>query len=241
MVLDALLRPDDFFARRAPGASLGRAAAVVLVVAVVSTAVVGAFGWTLSQRLTATTEIPNEERPPDWVCEDEPNSEAEEMVQENCDEPKQKTVVVGDLLWDGFSERLPLVFVGVLLAWPLYAVALHVGSALVGGSGSFTDTLAVAGWGMLPSALQALVGFGLLYAALGGIDLAGSNPEMLATQMQSLTERAQGDTALLSLAGAVWQGYVWTFGLKHARDLSTGGAAFAGGGVAVVVFLLSLV
>ncbi len=241
MVLDALLRPDEFFADRAPGLSLGRAAAVVLVVAVVSTAVVGAFGWTLSQRLTATTEIPNDERPPDWVCEDEADSEAEEMVQDGCDEPKQKTVVVGDLLWDAFSERLPLAFVGVLLAWPLYAVALHVGSALVGGSGSFTDTLAVAGWGMLPSALQAVVGFGLLYTALGGIDLAGSNPETLASQIRSLTERAQGDTALLSLAGAVWQGYVWTFGLKRARDLSTGGAAFAGGSVALLVFLLSLV
>ncbi|UPV99024.1 YIP1 family protein [Halorussus gelatinilyticus] len=240
MVPTPLLRPDEFFAERAPGLSIGRAAAVVLVVALLTTVVVGAFGWTLSQRLTATTEIPNDERPPDWVCEGETNSEAEEMVQEGCDEPKQKTVVVGDLLWDAFSQRLPLVFVGVLFAWPLYAVALHVASAVVGGDGSFLDTLAVTAWGMLPSAFQAVVGFALLYTALGGIDLAASDPEMLASQIRSLSQRARGDTVLLSLAGAVWQGYVWTFGLKRARDLSTGGAAFAGGVVAVAVFLLSL-
>ncbi|WP_128477543.1 Yip1 family protein [Halorussus pelagicus] len=240
MVLDALLRPDDFFAERAPELSLGRAAAVVLVVALVTTLAVGAFGWTLGQQLTATTEIPNEERPPDWICENEADSDAEEMIQEDCDEPKQKTVVVGDLLWDTFSEFLPLVFVSGLVVWPLTAVGLHVASAMVGGQGSFTDTLAVTAWGMIPSAIQVIVGVAFLYAAFGSIDLAASNPEALAPQIQSMVERARGDTVLLSLAGAVWQGYVWSFGLKHTRDLSTGGAAFAGGGVALVVFLLGL-
>lgn len=239
MVPTPLFRPDEFFAERAPNLNLARAAAVVLVVALVSTAVVGAFGWTLAQRLTATTEIPDEQRPPDWVCENEAGTEAEEMVQQGCDEPEQKTVVVGDLLWSAFTERLPLVFVGVLLGWPLLAVGLHVASALMGGRGSFLDTLAVAGWGMLPSAVQAVVGFGFMYAALGGIDLAASDPEMLASQIRSLSQRVRGDTVALSLAGACWQGYVWTFGLKRARDLSTGGAAVAGGGVAFVGFLLS--
>lgn len=241
MVLDALLRPDEFFGERAPGLSLGRAAVIVLVVALVTTVAVGAFGWTLSQRLTATTEIPNEQRPPDWVCDDEADTEAEEMVQEDCDQPKQKTVVVGDLLWDAFSERLPLVFVGVWFGWLLYAVGLHFASALVGGQGSFIDTLAVAAWGMIPNALQAVVGLALLSVALGSIDLAASDPELLADQMRSLSERAQGDTALLSLAAACWQGYVWTYGMKHARDLSRGSAAFAGVGVAFVALLFSLV
>lgn len=241
MVLDFLLRPDDFFAERAPEFGLGRAVVIVFVVALITTTVVGAFGWSVSQRLTATTEIPNDQRPPDWVCEDEADTEADEMIQEGCDEPKQKTVVIGDLMWDAFSGQLPIVFVGVLLAWPLQAVALHIASALVGGEGSFFDTLAVTAWGMVPSAIQAVVGLGLLYGALGSIDFAATNPEMLASQMQSLSERAQGDTVVLSLAGACWQGYVWTFGLKHARNLPTGSAAFAGGGVAVVVFLVGLV
>ena len=267
MVPTPLLRPDEYFAERAPGLSLARAGAVVLLVAIVSTAVVGAFGWTLSQQLTATTQIENDARPPDWVCDDhgatggETETTAETageattetgtetttgfgvdgMMREACDQPKQRTVVVGDLLWDAFSERLPLVFVGVLLGWPLYAVGLHVASAMVGGRGSFLDTLAVAGWGMLPGVAQAVVGLGLLYTALGSVDLAASNPEVLASQIRSLSRRSQGDTALLSLAGACWQGYVWTFGLKRARDLSTGAAAFAGGGVAFVAFLLSLV
>lgn len=240
MVLDFLFRPDDFFAERTPEFSLGRAVVVVFVVALITTTVVGAFGWSVSQRLTATTEIPNEERPPDWVCEDDADTEADEMMQEGCDEPKQKSVVVGDLVWGAFSEKLPMVFVGVFLGWGLYAVGLHLASALVGGEGSFLDTLVVTAWGMVPSAVQAVVGLGLLYGALGSIDLAATNPEALAAQMQSLSERAQGDTVVLSLAVACWQGYVWTFGLKHARNLPTGSAAFAGGGVAFVVFLFGL-
>lgn len=240
MVLDALLRPDEFFRERAPGLSLGRALAVVLVVALVTTTVVAAFGWTLSQRLTATTEIPNEERPPDWACDDETDTETGGAMQDACDQPKQKTVVIGDLLWDAFTERLPLVFVGVFFGWLLYAAGLHLASAAVGGRGSFADTLAVAAWGMLPSAFQAVVGFALLSVAVGSLDLAASDPELLAEQMRSLSQRAQGDTALLSLAGACWQGYIWTLGMKHARDLPVGAAALAGGGTAFVVFLLSL-
>ncbi|MFC4553272.1 MULTISPECIES: Yip1 family protein [Halorussus] len=237
MVLQALLHPDDYFAGRSP--SLGRAFAVVLVVALITTTAVGAFGWLLSERITATTEIPNQERPPDWVCDGESDTEAESMMRENCDEPKTKTVQVGDLIWKAFGEKLPLLFVGSLLAWPLYAAGLHVASAVVGGRGSFLDTLAVTAWGIAPNALQAVVGLGLLVVSLDGLDLSGSNPEMLASQVQSLTVRARGGTTAVKVAGACWQGYVWTFGLKHARDLRTGEAAIAGGGIALVALLFS--
>ena len=237
MVLQALLHPDDYFAGRSP--SLGRAFAVVLVVALITTSAVGAFGWLLSERLTATTEIPNHGRPPDWVCDGESDTEAESMMRENCDEPKTKTVRVGDLVWEAFGEKLPLLFVGSLLAWPLYAAGLHVASAVVGGDGRFLDTLAVTAWGIAPSALQAVVGLGLLAVSLDGLDLSGSNPEVLASQVQSLTARVQGGTTAVKVAGACWQGYVWTFGLKHSRDLSTGAAAIAGGGIALVSLLFS--
>lgn len=240
MVRDALLRPDAFFAERAPGLSLGRAALVVALVALVTTAVVGAFGWSLSQQLTQTTEIPNDERPPDWVCDDEATTEAEEVMQDGCDQPKERTVVVGDLFWDEFVGLLPLVFVGVLVGWPLYGVGLHVTSAIAGGEGSFTDTLSVAAWGMLPSLFQAVVGLVLLLTTLGSADLSASDPELLVSQVETLSQRAQGDTVVLALAAAIWQGYVWTFGLKRARNLSTGGAAFAAGTVAFVTFLFGL-
>ncbi|USZ69178.1 YIP1 family protein [Halorussus salilacus] len=240
MVLDALLRPDEFFGERAPGLSLASAALVVLAVAVVTTAALGAFGWVLSERLTATTEVPNENRPPDWVCDDEPETEAEERMHEDCDQPEHRTVAVGDLLWDAFVDHLPTVFVGVLVGWPLVAVGLHVASAVFGGEGSFADTLAVAAWGMLPTAFQVLAGLALLLVSLNGIDLSASDPELLASRIESLSRRAQGESALLSLAVACWQGYVWTFGLKHARKLPTGAAAFAGGGVAFLGLLFAL-
>lgn len=238
MVWNALLFPDDFFAERKP--QLARAFAVVFVVAIVTTAVVGAFGWVLSERITATTEVDNDARPPDWVCNSETDSEAADMMQEECDEPKTKTVEVGDLVWDAFNDNLPFVFLATFFVWGLYAVGLHIVSGMAGGEGSFLDTLAVTGWGMAPSAIQVLVGVGLLYISLGGIDLSGSNPELLVEQVRSLTERAQGQTMVLSLLAAAWQGYVWTFGVKHARNLPTGAAASSGGTVALFVFLSGL-
>jgi hypothetical protein len=54
MVPTPLLRPDEFFEDRAPDLNLGRAALVVLLVALVSTAAVGAFGWLLI--LSAVTQ-----------------------------------------------------------------------------------------------------------------------------------------------------------------------------------------
>lgn len=51
------------------------------------------------------------------------------------------------MLWDAWTDAhsLGTVLFGVLIAWPLTALALHGASWLAGGEGSFRRTLAVAG------------------------------------------------------------------------------------------------
>ncbi|MGA9400321.1 Yip1 family protein [Haladaptatus sp.] len=236
MLSDALFHPDTLFEERTPRPSLGSAFAVVLVVALFSTAIFGVIGWSLSQRMTGTTQIDNPDRPADVFCNDE--FYQDNPVSDGCAQPKTKTVVVGDLLWKEFQKKVPLVFVGILVGWPLTAVGLHITSALFDGEGSFSNTLAVAGWGMLPSLVQALVGLGLFYIALRHADLSGSNVELLTDQLQSLISKARGGTLLVSALGALWQGVVWTYGLKHARRLQTGEAAAAAGIIAVLLFVM---
>ncbi|MFH5797444.1 Yip1 family protein [Haladaptatus sp. CMAA 1911] len=240
MLSDALLRPNRFFEERSPRPRLASAFAVVLVVALASTALFGFVGWTMTQRMTGTTQIDNPNRPSDTFCNDDFFTDGAGNLSEECDRPKQKTVVIGDLVWKEFQEKIPLVFLGVLVAWPFTAIGLHVASAVAGGEGSFSNTLSVAGWGMLPSLVQMLVGIGLFYLALRGADLSGSDPQVLLDQLQSLVATARGGSAFVALLGTAWQWVVWTSGLKHARRLSTGAAAVSAGAIALLSFLAAL-
>ncbi|WP_423743287.1 Yip1 family protein (plasmid) [Haladaptatus sp. SPP-AMP-3] len=239
MIFDALVRPDRFFENRAPRPSLASAFGVVLVVALVTTAVFGFVGWSMSQRMTGTTKIDNPNRPDEVFCDGFAAGGAANLST-GCDRPEQKTVVIGNLVWEGFQKKIPFVFITVLLAWPLIAVGLHVASAVAGGEGSFSNTLAVAGWGMLPSLVQMLVGIGLFFLALRGADLSGSDPQVVLDQLQSLVATARGGTLFVSALGTAWQWVVWTYGLKHARRLSTAAAAAAAGAIAFLSFLPTL-
>jgi hypothetical protein len=240
MLSDALLRPGRFFEERAPRPSLASAFAVVFLVALVSTAIFGFVGWSMSQRMTGTTQIDNPNRPDETFCSGEFFADGAGNLSEACDRPEQKTVVIGDLIWKGFQKKIPFVFLGVLAAWPLTAIGLHIASAVAGGEGSFSNTLSVAGWGMLPSLVQMLVGIGLFSLALRGADLSGSNPQVVLDQLQSLVATARGGSLLVSALGTAWQWVVWTYGLKHARRLSTEAAAAAAGAIALLSFLASL-
>ena len=240
MLSDALLRPNRFFEERSPRPRLASAFAVVLVVALASTALFGFVGWTMTQRMTGTTQIDNPNRPSDTFCNDDFFTDGAGNLSEECDRPKQKTVVIGDLVWKEFQEKIPLVFLGVLVAWPFTAIGLHVASAVAGGEGSFSNTLSVAGWGMLPSLVQMLVGIGLFYLALRGADLSGSDPQVLLDQLQSLVATARGGSVFVALLGTAWQWVLWTYGLKHARRLSTGAAAVSAGAIALLSFLAAL-
>ena len=67
-LIDSLLRPNEYFDRNTPGLSLARAGTVALLIAVVSTASLGAFGYALAERADATgatVTVDNEHRPPD--------------------------------------------------------------------------------------------------------------------------------------------------------------------------------
>lgn len=240
VIRDALLNPDRFFAERTPRPSLGTAATVVLVVALVSTAAVGFIGWTLSQEITATAQVDNPNRPPDWACEDGGFGSDTTNFSSGCDQPRTKTIDMGDKLWEAFSGQLPMIFFASFFGWLLVAAGLHAASGLAGGRGSFSGTLTVAAWGTLPTLFQTAVGGASMYFAIQGMELGGS-PEVLAQQFQSMASRTQSGNLAVSAFVTLWQAYVWTYGLKHVRNLETGSAAGAAGVVAFVSFVLTAI
>ncbi|WP_188975543.1 YIP1 family protein [Halocalculus aciditolerans] len=238
-LFDLLVRPDAFFER--DGAwSLGRAFGVVLAVSAVTTAAVAAMGWLFTSNIDATVTVTTMEPWSDATCESfaEMNSTPEPCT---IDEPQTKQVSVGAKVWSAFVGRLPFVFVASLLGWVLVAAALHAATWLLGGEGSFAGTLTVAGWAVVPTIVQAafaLVGFTLLVRGTA----FSNDPEVLVQQLRTLSSSTGNAWAAVGgLVAGVWQAYIWTHGLAHARSLRVSDAAVAAGIVAVVTIALSLV
>lgn len=255
MALHPLFRPGEFFEERAP-LGLAPALGIVLLVAVATTAGTGLLGLFFADQIEGTITVDNENRPPDWVCDDSAGDSTgdsaggttdsgtaesgESMLRDGCDEPKTREVSASKLVMQAFGEKLPFVFIGQFVVWLVFAVVLHLLSGAFGGSNDFAQTLAVTGWGLLPSVLRTVVVVILGYFFVQGLSLS-SDPEMLVRQVQSLRDASRSwPMVLVGLGEAVWQGYVWAYGLKHAREMNLGDAGMVAGILATVLFLVGL-
>lgn len=123
---------------------------------------------------------------------------------------------------------VPLVvggFVGVFVFWVLFAAAFHVISMAFGGEGDFATTLSLVGWGFLPRIVRGVVTAVGVYLALQNVsvptDPAAMGPFVQAMQSQSVYLVV----SVLGIALILWQGYIWTFAVEHARDLDRREAA----------------
>ncbi|WP_415382611.1 Yip1 family protein [Halosimplex sp. TS25] len=122
-----------------------------------------------------------------------------------------------------FSFALPFVF------WLLYAGLFHGISALLDGEGEFSTTLALVGWGYVPSVLGSIAGAAVNYYRFNvrGIDVP---TEMTMEAYQQFSQSLQTGplvalSAVLSIVFTLWSAFLWTFALKHARDLTLRQAA----------------
>ncbi len=236
-----LVAPREFFETHPPGDSFGGALLVVLAVSLITTLGVAAIGWTFATNVDATYTETVAEPWPESACESfEDMNVSSTPAPCAIDEPKTRQVDVGARLWEGFRGHLPLVFALSIVGWLLVGVALHVASAMAGGSGSFSGTLAVAGWGMLPAVVQVVVGTTAAVLAIRGTAFGG-DPAVVADQLQQMADTTFGLWGTVgSVAATAWQVYIWVPGLERARSLDRESAVFAAGGVGVVTLVLSL-
>jgi len=235
-----LFHPSTYFERNRPESSLALAAGIVFATAIVGTLAIVALGWVLSQQIEATTTVTTMEPWPDSTCESfrqmNNDTNVSTGVPEPCtiDEPRTKQVDLGSKAYSIFAGRAPVVFIGVLLGWPLLAAGLHVVSALANGEGSFTGTLAVAGLGSAPTLLQTLATTGAMAAAVYSMDF-GSSAETVGRRLKEVAYVVDHPFVILViLLVAVWQTWIWAAGLERARNLNRDSALF----VAAIIALL---
>ncbi|MFC7204462.1 Yip1 family protein [Haloferax namakaokahaiae] len=238
-----LLKPRAYFDSKSPPLDLQRAALVVAVATLVVAVSAGGILWTFTQQLDQTVAVDNPNHWPDHMCENyEAGGGFEDMpMPSGCDSSVPETLDkrLGDLVWEEIGWIPWAVLVGTPLVWLFEAVVLHLGGTLVGGSGRFTDTLAVAGWGMVPSAVRAVVVGSYLVYQFGSLDLP-SNPDSALNVVQAALAPLDLVSTLVALVVVAWATYVRTYGLARARDISVGDAAVVTVSLSFVGFLISL-
>jgi hypothetical protein len=137
----------------------------------------------------------------------------------------------------GFSSIIAVfsiagAFIGALIGWVVLTAVFHAISAVAfDGEGDFSTNLAYVGWGHMPGIIGGVISAALNFYGLQNIT-PPSNIEP--QQMQGWIQSIQSDPIFQVATGVgivflLWQGFLWTFAVKHARNLTLREAAITVG------------
>lgn len=122
------------------------------------------------------------------------------------------------------------------VGWLVVGAVLVAITIYFGGEGNASDTVKVAGWGFVPSVVGSLVGLGVMVYVLSGTEPSGIE-EAVNMQMEANEAVESAEMRALRYTLVAWQGYLWTFGVSHVRNVKLRSAAVAGGAAAALVVL----
>ena len=143
------------------------------------------------------------------------------------------------VVWRTFVGEVFGLVVTTLFDWLVVAGILHLLSrALLSHDGLFGRTLAVAGWGMVPSVFAVVVSFGFLAVAVNDASLASAGA--FAEQFRATLQGSSLLVDFLSFLLAGWQTYIYAGGLSVEFRDQSGSAWFVAGVVAYGGWLLGL-
>lgn len=139
-----------------------------------------------------------------------------------CDPSVPETIErdLGTLVAEEFSWVPWATLLVVPLFWVFQAGVLHGASALADGTGPFADTLAVAGWGMVPSVVRVL-GVGALLMYQLRTTPVPAPPEGAVAALEAAFAGLSAISLIAAAAVAVWAGAVRVYGLASAREIPT--------------------
>lgn len=226
-----LLRPDRYFAvHDSPPArhALAAVACVTLVTAAGTAVLLGEF----AAAVDTTVTVDNPAYPGDAFCD---NPAARETpTPSGCGEPATVERDLGELVADELSWLPLAMVVAVPSFWLFEAVALHVGSGLAGGNGSFRDTAIVAGWGLAPSLLRVGVVGAWIVDRLRSVTV--SETTNTADALQTVIAGVEPIGLAAAVVVALWAGVIRAYGLASVRALPLSTAGWVVGLLTVIGF-----
>lgn len=113
----------------------------------------------------------------------------------------------------------------VFVLWVVYAGAFHVISLVFDGEGDFRTTLALVGWGYVPAVFSALVSVALTYLVLQQVAAPTDAASAATFQRQLQSNPLIVTSSVVGIVFTLWQGFIWTFAVRHARGLELREAA----------------
>lgn len=116
-------------------------------------------------------------------------------------------------------------FLGTFLMWFLMAGAFHSISIIFDGEGDFRTVISLTGWGFVPAIVAGLISTFVAMFVYQSV-IFPQDPQKLQLFVEQLKGRPELVTAnVLRIVFYVWQGFVWVFAIRHARDLDLRDAA----------------
>ena len=118
-------------------------------------------------------------------------------------------------------------FIGIFAVWLIIAVVMHGISSFFNATGNFRRTFEFTGYGFLPSLVGAIVTTPISYhyisqAQLPKIPLTQlvQNPSIAKTLISGLLPKTLiYSNLLINLVLTAWSLTIWTFAIKHAREI----------------------
>ena len=127
-------------------------------------------------------------------------------------------------------------FLGVFIFWVIWAALVFGISIVFKGSGSFSGTLKVIGYGYLPQVIGTIITLIAAFEYVPKIVVPKITSAMMQdpAAVQQVTASLMKDpamveltqiSALVTIVFLLWSANIWIFGLQHARKLSARDAA----------------
>ena len=124
-----------------------------------------------------------------------------------------------------YREFVPMVFLFAILAvLALLVVAgiMHTLSRYAGGTGSFGDALAVAGWSYAPDLIELPITYLAAWWQMRDMRLDASEPQQFLPEVEAAIEPTGGLMILTSLGVVVWSVYILAKGTAATHELPVG-------------------
>ncbi len=142
-------------------------------------------------------------------------------------------------------------FLGTFIFWVIWAALVHGISMLFKGSGSFSGTLKVIGYGYIPQVIGTVITLIAAFEYVPKIVVPKITSSMMQdpAAVQQVTAALMKDpamveltqiSALVTIVFLLWSANIWIFGLQHARKLAVRDAAICVG-IPVIAWILYMV
>jgi hypothetical protein len=131
----------------------------------------------------------------------------------------------GDMMQPGTDTAALVIeeLISGFAFWFIVAAIFYAISLLFKGNGSFKRCLEFTGYGFIPAIVASVIGLAVIMVVLLTIEFSVESPELMTQTLMPQLEQNPLMKTLPAITNLLWlwEAYIWIFGIKHARNIST--------------------